>query len=450
MKRKGFLTAIIGAVIVACLAFLPATARADASMYPTPDNITFGGVPLSEHTPNGVTYDRDSGTLTLQYYDGGPISIRGYNADFTIRLLGTNTIHFDETDVYGIYTWTSNRSTLRITADEPAALKIYGESENSTAEDGFHGILSFGDLDICGSAYVYVNLEGSSNRAGQVFSGIMTDAGSIFVRDHSIVEMDIDVSDADLACGFYMAYMFSDLCIYTDEFVMVDGSYTRDNGYTFYGVASGDSLGGYTNRHLFIDITSSVTFYCNFGMCHIEDFDAMKLNPFDPAIPYYKKTWINSTGELTYSCEYIPMYRLYNKWTGEHYYTSDRPEKEYLVGIGWTDEGYGWYAAANAGVPVFRLYNSWAPGGDHHYTMDVVEYQNLVNAGWTGEGIGWLSVPPDIEGRWSVYREYNPYEFAHNHNYTTDYLEHEHLISLGWRDEGVGWYGYPQRELKRP
>ena len=449
MKQKGFLAAVIGAVVVACLVLLPATARADASMYPTPDSITFDGVPLSNHTPTGVTYDRNSGTLTLQNYSGGPIGISGYNDDFTIRLYGTNSIYFDETDVYGIKAWTANLSCLRITAEEPASLKIYGEAENSTAEEGFHGIYSYGDLDICGNAYVYVNLRGSSNRALQVFAGISSDAGDIFVRDHSVVVMDIDVSDAALACGFYLDYGFSNMCIYTDEFVMVDGSYTRDNGYPFYGVASGDSSGGYTNKHLFIDITSYVTFYCNFGMCHIEDADTLKLNPFDPVIPYYNKTWDQWTGELTYHCNYIPMYRLYNKWTGEHFYTDSRSEQQNLVSKGWTDEGFGWYAP-NEGENVYRLYNPWVPGGDHHYTINYGEYEYLISVGWVGEGVGWFSAMNTVPNRWSVFREYNPYEFSHNHNYTTDYSEHTHLIDLGWKDEGVGWYSIPQQELHHP
>ena len=135
--------------------------------------------------------------------------------------------------------------------------------------------------------------------------------------------------------------------------------------------------------------------------------------------------------------EAIPMFRLYNRWTYEHFYTGDAAERDKLVSVGWTDEGIGWYAPA-AGDPVYRLYNQYAPGGDHHYTMDVAERDMLVAAGWSDEGIGWYSDPFQ---RVPVYREYNPWEFAHNHNYTADLGEHEHLVSVGWKDEGIGWYG---------
>ena len=133
----------------------------------------------------------------------------------------------------------------------------------------------------------------------------------------------------------------------------------------------------------------------------------------------------------------IPMYRLYNRWSYEHFYTGDEAERDKLVSVGWTYEGIGWYAPA-AGDPVYRLYNRWAPGGDHHYTMDRAEYDHLVSVGWTGEGVGWCSDPNHTV---TVYREYNPYEFAHNHNYTANRSEHDMLVGVGWHDEGIGWYG---------
>ncbi len=43
-----------------------------------------------------------------------------------------------------------------------------------------------------------------------------------------------------------------------------------------------------------------------------------------------------------------PIYRLYNPnaVTGTHHYTSDKAEKDYLVSIGWRDEGISWYASS--------------------------------------------------------------------------------------------------------
>ncbi len=132
----------------------------------------------------------------------------------------------------------------------------------------------------------------------------------------------------------------------------------------------------------------------------------------------------------------LAMYRLYNQWSGEHFYTSDDEEFEGLVALGWTDEGTGWKAPETSNTPVYRLYNPYA--GEHHYTMDANEKDAIVAAGWTDEGIGWYS---DDDKTVPLFREYNPNEFANNHNYTTDKAEHDGLVALGWLDEGYAWYG---------
>ncbi|MFR0591640.1 leucine-rich repeat domain-containing protein, partial [Bifidobacterium thermophilum] len=64
----------------------------------------------------------------------------------------------------------------------------------------------------------------------------------------------------------------------------------------------------------------------------------------------------------------VTMFRLYNKYTGEHFYTSSSVERDSLVKVGWRSEGTGWVAPVS-GKPVYRLYNPYVPGGDHHYTM---------------------------------------------------------------------------------
>ncbi|MDO4404157.1 MAG: transglutaminase domain-containing protein [Atopobiaceae bacterium] len=127
------------------------------------------------------------------------------------------------------------------------------------------------------------------------------------------------------------------------------------------------------------------------------------------------------------------MYRLYNPNSGEHFYTANADEKNYLASIGWKYEGVGWVAPLE-GADVYRMYNK--NGGEHHYTIDAAERDNLVRMGWTYEGVGWKS-----GGSVRLYREYNPNAFSCNHNYTTSRAEHDWLVSLGWLDEGYAWNG---------
>lgn len=132
------------------------------------------------------------------------------------------------------------------------------------------------------------------------------------------------------------------------------------------------------------------------------------------------------------------MYRVYNPNSGEHFYTSNKAEKDHLVNLGWKYEGIGWKAPTVSNYPVYRLYN--ANGGEHHYTMNAAEKNNLVKLGWKYEGIGWFSADPNDSNSVPLLREYNPNAFSNNHNYTTNSKEHNWLVGLGWKDEGKAWY----------
>jgi uncharacterized protein YkwD len=135
------------------------------------------------------------------------------------------------------------------------------------------------------------------------------------------------------------------------------------------------------------------------------------------------------------------MYRLYNPWSGEHFYTASASERDATVAAGWSYEGIGWIAPDSSATPVWRLYS----GTDHHYTTDPVEKSALVAAGWTDEGLGWYSA--DETGT-VLYRQFNPYvdpaaatNNSGSHNYTVSKQENDALVALGWHGEGVGWYG---------
>ncbi len=134
----------------------------------------------------------------------------------------------------------------------------------------------------------------------------------------------------------------------------------------------------------------------------------------------------------------ITIYRLYNKWTGEHFYTLNTSEHDNLVKVGWNDEGEGWIAPEKSSKPVYRLYNKFVEGGDHHYTLSKDERDACVKAGWTDEGISWYS--DESEGV-PIYRQYDPYAITGTHNYTANKSENDRLVNLGWRAEGISWYG---------
>ncbi len=131
----------------------------------------------------------------------------------------------------------------------------------------------------------------------------------------------------------------------------------------------------------------------------------------------------------------VPLHRMYNASTGEHFYTASSDEKNNLESIGWFYEGVGWRAPVTSETPVLRLYNPVA--GDHHYTTSADERDELVANGWNYEGIGWYS---DDAQALPVLRQYNPGAWSGAHNFSCDAAEGASLVNVGWRDEGTAWY----------
>ena len=130
------------------------------------------------------------------------------------------------------------------------------------------------------------------------------------------------------------------------------------------------------------------------------------------------------------------MYRLYNPNTGEHFYTSNAGEKDYLSAIGWNYEGIGWNAPVSSDTPVYRLFNPFT--SEHYYTTNEEEMFYLSVIGWNYEGIGWYSADNGMP----IYRVFNPYNDGPGaHHYTADSGEVFALVIQGWNDEGIGWYG---------
>lgn len=132
----------------------------------------------------------------------------------------------------------------------------------------------------------------------------------------------------------------------------------------------------------------------------------------------------------------VPVYRLYNKNTGEHFYTPNAEELIHLQGVGWTSEGIGWYAPAT-GDPVYRIYNPNAKGGDHYYTLDKSEAENDVSVGWKWDNDGKPAFYS--AGEIETYVAYNPNATSGAHNYTTNWFEQNNLLYGGWTYGATAW-----------
>ena len=135
----------------------------------------------------------------------------------------------------------------------------------------------------------------------------------------------------------------------------------------------------------------------------------------------------------------VNVYRLYNRKTSEHLYTTSLTEYDTLAFSSngtWRREGVAWVAPKKSSTPVYRLYNKGL--GDHHYTTSKGERDALTRKGWRYEGIAFYS---DDAKRVPLYRVYNGRLKAGQHHYTTSKGERDSLVKKsGWRNEGIGWY----------
>ena len=173
--------------------------------------------------------------------------------------------------------------------------------------------------------------------------------------------------------------------------------------------------------------------------------------------PWYKGLWalacvfglfntayaagLNDTGTL------ITRYRLYSDITKEHLYTTDANEYSVLATRGWLAEGaiYQLYPGAGslngvAAVPFYRLYNRISQ--QHHWTTDANEYNVLGQGDWTKEGVDGYILPSNAAGSIPVYRLYLN-AFGGLHLWTTDLNEKTVLSTRGWVYEGVAGYVVP-------
>ena len=128
------------------------------------------------------------------------------------------------------------------------------------------------------------------------------------------------------------------------------------------------------------------------------------------------------------------MFRLYNKFNGNHMFTSSKDEKASLIKASWKDEGIAW-DIDNKILPVYRLLNSY--NGQHMFTTSIVECNSLIDGGWSYEGIADYGYKNSSKGR-EVYRYFN--KNSGDHMFTANKTEGESLTKQGWTLEGVAWY----------
>lgn len=140
----------------------------------------------------------------------------------------------------------------------------------------------------------------------------------------------------------------------------------------------------------------------------------------------------------------VPVYRLYDKGTGEHLFTINKTERDNLVKLTkqgkakWVSEGIGWYAPKKSSTPVYRAFRT--AGGGHIFTTKKSDINKLVKqGGWKYEGVAFYS--SDVK-KTPVYcmlnKRHGP---LNNRHLTAGRGERDVLVSShGWTQEGICCY----------
>jgi hypothetical protein len=141
----------------------------------------------------------------------------------------------------------------------------------------------------------------------------------------------------------------------------------------------------------------------------------------------------------------VPSYRLYNNGTTEHLYTTDLNEYTVLGTEGWTQEGapfqvYNGPAVVSgvSTIPMYRLYDPYTY--QHLWTTDRNEYFTLrVSGSWNPEGVANYEFPSAVPNSTPLYRlSFNGPTLLHL--WTTDLNEYTTLGAEGWTKESIVSY----------
>lgn len=134
----------------------------------------------------------------------------------------------------------------------------------------------------------------------------------------------------------------------------------------------------------------------------------------------------------------IPVYRLYNRVSKAHLWTTSLNEYKTLVQLSkdWKQEGIAWQALKTATSAVYRVYNP--KSGEHLYTGSSNEVTTLKSKGWKSEGLAFYSSSASTGS--AVHRLYNSATGVGSHFVTSSANEKNSLVSHGWKYEGIDWY----------
>lgn len=344
---------------------------------------------------------------------------------------------------------------------------IQGAIPVENSEDPMAGPTTIENLLVTGETLIHQSTSTTEDEA--FFSATARNSQQTFIQ--SIAS---DAQQLAHQNNLYASIMIAQAIIESGWGKSTLASYPNHNLFGIKGTYNGQSVTLPTQEYLngkWVTVQAAFRKYPSYKESLEDNAKILKTTSFQPGVYYYSGAWKSNTKSYkeatawltgryatdpnygsklnniieTYnltkydsvssnnSATYSAMYRLYNRHTGEHFYTLNAAEKNQLANIGWRYEGVAW-SAPNRGTPVYRLYNP--NNGDHHYTSNQGEINSLTKIGWRYEGLSFYS-----GGSKAILRLFNPNAKTGTHHYTADVNEKNTLVKRGWRYEGIAFYG---------
>ena len=176
-----------------------------------------------DDTSYNAAYDPATGTLTLNDYDGGRISLGGAAADhLTIKLIGHNTVTVNGYEDVGIGA-NGSGSNITITADSSGstlAINVTADSKTVAGiNNDFVDSATSGNVTIKG--YADVTITATTNATNKSCYGIYAD--DVVIKDHAKVAITVN-APSKTGGPIYGIFAKTNVTIDTDGEITVDAS----------------------------------------------------------------------------------------------------------------------------------------------------------------------------------------------------------------------------------
>ncbi|MBQ7149277.1 MAG: hypothetical protein IJR96_11085 [Pseudobutyrivibrio sp.] len=224
---------------------------------------------------------------------------------------------------------------------------------------------------------------------------VAVDVLEIYIEKFVDENQEANVTQTDKVLEIGMAYD------YTDKYDVVVVRNHEGSTQTFTALSSRPAAADYRDATFFADVPNGMLYiYSNKFSKYVVAYSTVEGNARPAAVASSSSS---SSSEPTT----VPVYRLFNKLTGEHFFTANKAERDLLLGEnaenGWTDEGIAFQAAVTSSTPVYRVFD--VTKGIHLYTADVATRDAYIASGCADEGIAWYAAVGT--GR-KVYKVSNP------------------------------------------